>query len=135
MAWGNRSAPTAEPSLSARPSASSTQGSGLRIQLKAHGLDGHPWATFGLDAWGRWHPSIQIVRAPAGSTLQRVTFRCAPAHEEEEGLLDRELCPPGAHTLSSRPAPGAWRPQNSLPQGLQPAFAPVCQFSVAVKAT
>ena len=122
MASGNHSAPTAEPSLSARPSASSTQGAGLRIQLKAHGLDGHPWATFGLDAWGQWHPLIQRVRAPTGSTLQRVTFCCPPAHEEEEGLLDRGVCPPRAHILSSRPASGSWRPQNSLPQGLEPAF-------------
>lgn len=107
---------SAEPSLFAWPSASSMQKGITENSAQGPQSRQSPLGHVQAGNLGIVVPFDLDDQGPTSPTLWRVTSHCPPTHEEEEGLLGQGICPPRAHTPSSRPASDSWGPQKSLHQ-------------------
>ena len=128
MASGDHSAPSAEPSLFAWPSASSMQKGITENSAQGPQSRQSPLGHFRAGNLGIVVPFDLDDQGPPGPTLRRVTSHCPPTHEEEEGLLGQEICLPRAHIPSSRPASDSWDPRSPYIRGPEP----VCQTNLSV---
>lgn len=133
MASGDHSAPSAEPSLFAWPSASSMQKGITENSAQGPQSRQSPLGHFRAGNLGIVVPFDLDDQGPPGPTLRRVTSHCPPTHEEEEGLLGQEIaCPELTSLLLDQPlTPGT--PEVPTSEAQSPFARPIYQFSVAVR--